>query len=170
MSVLGIVGIQPVVAFERTQAADVARHLRASAQPGDVVTYCPDQLGPSVSRLLPASLGVSQLTYPKAQDPNFVDWVDYSDTIRATPVLPFAQMLLERAGPGHNVWFVWSAGYKALGHRCEQLLAALGGYRVWGDTVRLDWHSPEHMGLIRFAPGDLYTGPFGDRCTRPPGC
>ena len=170
MALLSVQGIQPVMAYERTQAATVARHLRAAAQPGDVVTYCPDQLGPSVARLLPASLGVTQLTYPRAGDPHFVDWVDYATTIHHTPVLPFAQMLVERAGPAHNVWLVWSAGYKAFGHRCEQLLAALGGFRHWGDTVRLDWHSPEHLGLIRFAPGELFAGPFSQRCTRPPGC
>jgi len=170
MAVLGAQGIQPVMAYERTQAATVARHLRASAQPGDVVTYCPDQLGPSVSRLLPASLGVTQLTYPRAGDPHFVDWVDYAATIRHADVLPFAQMLLSRAGPAHNVWLVWSAGYKSFGHRCEQLLQTLGGYRVWGDSVRLDWHSPEHLGLVRFAPGELYAGPFAQRCIRPPGC
>ena len=170
MALLSVQGIQPVMAYERTQAATVARHLRAAAQPGDVVTYCPDQLGPSVARLLPASLGVTQLTYPRAGDPHFVDWVDYATTIRHTPVLPFAQMLVARAGPAHNVWLVWSAGYKAFGHRCEQLLAALGGFRHWGDTVRLDWHSPEHLGLIRFAPGELFAGPFSQRCIRPPGC
>ena len=68
------------------------------------------------------------------------------------------------------MWLAWSSGYKSFRHRCEQLLAALGGYRSWGDAVRLDWHSPEHLGLIRFAPGDLYTGPFSERCARPPGC
>ena len=170
MAAVGLLGIQPVVALERTQAATVARHLRQSAQPGDVVTYCPDQLGPSVTRLLPASLGLTQLTYPKAQDPHFVDWVDYASTVRHTPALPFAQMLLERAGPDHNVWVVWSGGYRALGHRCEQLLRSLGGYRTSGETVRLNWHSPEHLGLIRFAPGEIYAGPFTERCTRPPGC
>jgi mannosyltransferase len=170
MAVLGLIGVRPVIAYERTQAASVARHLRAAAQPGDVVAYCPDQLGPSVARLLPPSLGLTQLTYPKAQDPHFVDWVDYADTIRATPPLPFARMLLDRAGPSHNVWLVWSLGYKALGHRCEQILQALGGYRVWGDLVRINWGTPEHLGLIRFAAGDLYTGPFAERCMRPPGC
>src|SRR6266567_3480052 len=35
----------------RTQAAQVANAIRAGAKPGDVVLYCPDQLGPSVSRL-----------------------------------------------------------------------------------------------------------------------
>jgi hypothetical protein len=170
MALLGAIGIRPVMAYERTQAATVARHLQAAAQPGDVVAYCPDQLGPSVSRLLPASLGLTQLTYPKADDPHFVDWVDYARAVRHTPVLPFAQSLIDRAGPTHNVWLAWSPGYKAFGHRCEQLLQALGGYRVWGETVRLDKRSPEHIGLVHFPPGDIYAGPFSQRCIRPPGC
>ena len=170
MAGLGVVGIKPVLQYERTQAASVARHLRAKALPGDVVAYCPDQLGPSVSRLLPEDVGVNQITYPKALRPEFVDWVDYAQTIRRTDVLPFAQMLLNRAGPDHNVWLVWSTGYKSLGQRCERLLHALGGYRHWGDQVRISRRSPEKMGLIRFAPGDLYTGPFRQRCLRPPGC
>ena len=163
MGGLGLVGIQPIMAYERTQAARVAAHLGESAQPGDVVVYCPDQLGPSVSRLLPADLGVTQLTYPRAGDPRFVDWVDYADTIKQTPVLPFAQMLLDRAGPDHNVWLVWSIGYKSFGKRCEQLLHALGGYRHWADRVRISRHSPEHLGLIRFDPGarsGLYPRPL----------
>lgn len=170
MGALGVVGIQPVMAYERTQAASVARHLTEAAQPGDVVAYCPDQLGPSVSRLLPADLGVTQLTYPRATGPEFVNWVDYRQTIRGTDVLPFAQMLLERAGPAHNVWLVWSIGYKSFSQRCEQLLHTLGGYRNWGDHVRISRHRPEKMGLIRFAPGELYEGPFSRRCYRPPGC
>ena len=91
----------------------------------------------------------------------FVDWVDYADTIQQTPVLPFAQMLLDRAGPDHNVWLVWSIGYKSFGKRCEQLLHALGGYRHWADRVRISRHSPEHLGLIRFDSG------AGPGCTPP---
>jgi hypothetical protein len=170
MAGLGVVGIQPIMAYERTQAAQVARHLRASAQPGDVVAYCPDQLGPSVTRLLPDSLGLTQITYPKADGPRFVDWVDYADTIKATPVAPFAEMLLERAGPDHTVWLVWSVGYKSFRNRCGQLLQILGGYRTWGDTVRIRSGSPEKLGLIRFHSGSLYEGPYRQRCLRPPGC
>ncbi|HEV8626068.1 MAG TPA: glycosyltransferase family 39 protein [Acidimicrobiia bacterium] len=170
MAGIGVLGIQPVMAYERTQAASVARHLRAEAQPGDVVAYCPDQLGPSVSRLLPADNGITQLSYPRATAPEFVNWVDYRNTIRSTDVLPFAQMLLERAGPAHNVWLVWSTGYKSFGRRCEELLHTLGGYRNWGDHVRINPLRPEKMGLIRFAPGELYEGPFSQRCYRPPGC
>jgi hypothetical protein len=169
MGSLGLIGIQPVVAYERTQAAGVARVLRDSAQAGDVVAYCPDQLGPSVSRLLPPDLGVTQLTYPRAGDPRFVDWVDYADTIRDTPLLPFAQTLLQRAGPDHNVWLVWSIGYKGFGKRCEQLLHALGGYRHWADRVKIRRPSPEHLGLIRFDSG-ARTGLFPARCSVAPGC
>jgi hypothetical protein len=170
MASLGAVGIRPVMQYDRTQAATVARHLVAAAQPGDVVAYCPDQLGPSVSRLLPASLGLTQLTYPKARAPQFVDWVDYATTIHHTPVHDFASQLLGQAGPTHNVWLVWSAGYKAFGHRCEQLLASLSAYRVSGETVRLRWSSPEHMGLIRFDPGRQYDGRISRRCGVAPGC
>jgi len=170
MALLGAVGIRPVVQYERTQAATVARHIRASARPGDVVAYCPDQLGPSVSRLLPASLGLTQLTYPKADGPQFVNWVDYAATIRRTPVLPFGQMLLDRAGPGHSLWLVWSAGYKSLGHRCEQLRATLSGYRTSGDDVHLNWISPEHMGLVRFDPASQYDGSVSHRCSAGKGC
>jgi len=170
MALLGVVGIRPVMVFERTQAASVARHLRAAAQPGDVVAYCPDQLGPSVSRLLPANLGLTQLSYPRGDRPEFVNWVDYAATIKGADVLPFAQQLIDRAGPSHNVWLVWSVGYKSFGHRCTELLQTLSGYRIWGDTVRISPRMPEHLGLIRFAPGELYAGPFSQRCLRPPGC
>jgi hypothetical protein len=133
------------------------------------VAYCPDQLGPSVSRLLPADLGVTQLTYPRAGDPNFVDWVDYAETIRATPVLPFAQTLLDRAGPDNNVWLVWSVGYRSFGKRCEQMLQALSGYRHWADRVKIRWWSPEKLGLARFDSG-ARSGLYPARCSYPPGC
>ena len=170
MAAVGVLGIRPVMAYERTQAATVARQLRASARPGDVVAYCPDQLGPSVSRLLPASLGLTQLTYPRAAAPEFVDWVDYATAIRHTPVIPFAQALLDRAGPDHSLWLVWSGGYRSFGHRCEQLLATLGSYRVSGEDVRLNWGSPEHLGLLRFDPAAQYRGTESRRCSAGRGC
>lgn len=170
MAGTGVAGIQPIMAYERTQAADVARQIRAEAQPGDVVVYCPDQLGPSVSRLVPDSLGLTQITYPKGDSPKLVDWVDYRATIRQTDVTRFARSALEAAGPKGTVWYVWSIGYKSLGKRCEQMLHDLGSYRKWTDQVRIDWHSPEHLGLIRFAPPDPDAAPFTHRCNRPPGC
>ena len=69
-----------------------------------------------------------------------------------------------------TVWYVWSMGYRSLGKRCEQMLHDMGSYRRWTDQVRIDWHSPEHLGLIRFAPADPDAAPFTHRCNRPPGC
>ena len=171
MAGFGVTGIQPIMAYERTQAAEVARQLRAEAEPGDVVVYCPDQLGPSVSRMLPDDLGLQQITYPKADGPKFVDWVDYRATIRKTDPTRFARSALELAGPAHDVWYVWSVGYKSLGHRCEQMLHDLGSYREWTDQVRINPFSPERLGLIRFKHVDADAVPFTHRCNRPPaGC
>src|SRR6185503_16709973 len=40
-----------VATNDRTQAAEIAAALEAQAKPGDVVVYCPDQLGPAVHRI-----------------------------------------------------------------------------------------------------------------------
>ncbi len=46
--VLGLAGSLPNVTTNRTQAGQVAAHVKASGKPGDVIAYCPDQLGPAV--------------------------------------------------------------------------------------------------------------------------
>src|SRR6266567_824254 len=54
LAVVAIIGLGSglrTVLDNRTQAAQAANAIRAGAKPGDVVLYCPDQLGPSVSRL-----------------------------------------------------------------------------------------------------------------------
>ena len=48
----GLFAAQEQNSEPRTQAVQVAADLNAQAQPGDVVVYCPDQLGPAVDRLL----------------------------------------------------------------------------------------------------------------------
>ena len=53
----------------RTQAGQVAAVLNVQAQVGDVVVYCPDQLGPAVDRLLRVQ-GVTQLTFPRRWGPS----------------------------------------------------------------------------------------------------
>ena len=53
---------------QRTQAVQVAAVLNVQAQPGDVVVYCPDQLGPAVDRLLRVP-GVTEITFPRAIGP-----------------------------------------------------------------------------------------------------
>ena len=45
-------------------------------KPGDLVVYCPDQLGPAVHRLAPPGLDEVDVSERSAR-PKFVDWVDY---------------------------------------------------------------------------------------------
>ena len=46
IALFGSIAAGPVVTMQRTQAVQVARILAAHGKPGDVVLYCPDQLGP----------------------------------------------------------------------------------------------------------------------------
>jgi len=126
-SVLGVVGGVRNIAFHRTQAGEVAAAIVADGgQPGDVVAYCPDQLGPDVSRLLPA--GFEQLTFPDGADPRFVNWVDYGPRMQAADPVAYAAEVLRR-GEGHNIWYVWMSGYRTLDKQCEKVNDTLGNAR-----------------------------------------
>ena len=149
--VVGFWGIAPNVFGDRTSAARVAAALRAGVRPGDVVAYCPDQLGPSVSRLLPVSLR-GGVTFPRGTPPEVVDWVDYAQVNKAGDPTAFATMLLDRAGPTGTVWVVWAPGYRTFKDKCQGVLGTL-------DLARRDNTRPvklpknfEHPGLIRFPP------------------
>ncbi|MGZ4689163.1 MAG: glycosyltransferase family 39 protein [Acidimicrobiia bacterium] len=148
--VLGLVGGWRTVETERTQAGRVATAIVNGAQPGDVVGYCPDQLGPAVSRLLPSALGVRQYTFPGTSSPQRVDWVDYEERVAAADPAQFASALMKRAGTG-AVWFVTSSGYRPFELRCETILSDLGAARGAGQTlVASDTGIFEHMGVVRF--------------------
>ncbi|HEX4430586.1 MAG TPA: glycosyltransferase family 39 protein, partial [Frankiaceae bacterium] len=57
MALFGTLAAGPVVTAQRTQAVQVARILSKQAVPGDVVLYCPDQLGPAIAREINAGRG-----------------------------------------------------------------------------------------------------------------
>jgi mannosyltransferase len=109
----------------RTQAVQVAAVINAQAQPGDVVVYCPDQLGPAVSRLIDVP-GLTQLTFPRAIGPDRVDWVDYLRVIASTNVYQFAQQVTARVPAGRTLWLVWRDGYPGFGGDCGYLQSWLG--------------------------------------------
>jgi len=149
--VLGFAACVPNVVGDRTSAARVASALRDRAQPGDVVAYCPDQLGPSVSRLLPAS-GLDQLTFPRSGPPQFVDWVGYEAASKASSPAAFARMLVERAGT-RDVWLVWAPGYRTFKDKCQGLLGNLDlARRNNTRPVKLPSKNFEKPALIRFPP------------------
>ena len=98
---------------------------------GDLVAYCPDQLGPGVSRVLHAP--VQQVTYPRWGSPRFVDWVDYARANKQSDPIAFARRLVTSAGP-HQIFLVWARGYRTLRGRCTVLAAQLTALRPGQET------------------------------------
>jgi hypothetical protein len=150
---LGFIGGVHNVVTDRTQIGKVATAIRAGAQPGDVVLVCPDQLGPSVHRLLPPSLGLVQLSYPTLGDPSVVDWRDYADRNAAEDPVAIADDAIALARGAHAVWLVDNTGYKTYEGQCEaveaELNAKLGGEQLLviddGDTFF------EHASLLQYS-------------------
>jgi hypothetical protein len=140
------------ITTDRTQAGQLAALIRAQIQPGDVVGYCPDQLGPALSRLLPPR--VVQVTFPRETGPTFVDWVDYAKHVRAADPVHFAELLDRMAGSGHTVWMVWAGQYRTLGTDCEQINARLATLRPDANQLREadTEHFFEHANLVRYGP------------------
>ena len=107
-----------VITYERTQMDDLASIIERQGQPGDVVVYCPDQLGPAGSHALDGDF--DEVTYPDLGDPRFVDWVDYGERNAASDPEAFVGEVLERA-EGHTVWLAWSPEYITLETQCSQV-------------------------------------------------
>ena len=149
---LGFWATIPNVVGDRTSAARVASAINAGAKPGDVVAYCPDQIGPSVNREIRAD-GLIHLTFPRATGPELVDWVDYEKFSRPAKTAPFAQMLSDRAGPAHDVWLVWAPGYRTFGNKCSKLIEDLDDIRPDNTrVVEVSTKNFERPGLVRFRP------------------
>ncbi len=151
----GVVSCLQNVNTQRTQATQVAAVLNAQAHPGDVIAFCPDQLGPSVFRLTAHSARFDMVTFPRGTGPQFVDWVDYLSAVNAGNPTAFASSLLQRAGR-HDVWLVWQVGYQGFSAKCSQVAADLlhapgvGGHNFITDHPK---HFYEPMNLTEFAPG-----------------
>ena len=150
--VLGLVGGWRNAGDERSQAGEVADAIEAGLAPGDVVAFCPDQLGPGVTRLLPE--GTDTVVFPTGEDGSRVDWVDYEERNEAAEPVPFARGLLERAdAAGATVWYVWSPNYRTFGTSCEALEEELGATgRTGTRLVERDRSVPERAWLTRYGP------------------
>ena len=150
-SLFGIVVSTTNNTTNRTEAALVASVVNKEANPGDLVVYCPDQLGPAVDRLLHAP--VQQATFPRGIGPERVNWVDYRQVMADTSVQQFGQKMLTLAGTGHAIWYVWRADYPGTDHKCTQLLSLFQALRpVNQELVHVDSHNYyEHEALVRFA-------------------
>jgi mannosyltransferase len=152
--VAGLAGAIPNITTNRTQAGQVAAALAPRAQPGDVIAYCPDQLGPAVNRLLPSGR-YQQITFPRGTGPTYVNWVDYATASHKGSPVRFAQQLESMAGPNHQIFVVWFGGYQTFGEKCEQVLQTLGYDKSLQPTTLITGHSAQFyqpMGLVQYAP------------------
>jgi hypothetical protein len=145
---LGLVGGLRSTIEQRTQAGQVAAVLRADAHDGDLVVYCPDQLGPSVHRLVQP--GLAEVTYPAFRAPALVDWTDYTKRLDATDPSAFAAEVLRRAGD-HTIWVVTGPGYQNLDGACEQVTASLAASRSISQRVAPNDDYFEKPGLQQFS-------------------
>jgi hypothetical protein len=159
--VLGLIGSARNVSTPRTQAGTVARTIAAHAHPGDVVVYCPDQLGPATHRVLARSAITRRLverTYPvvapSSRVVGLVDWVDYVERLdRITPERA-ADATLALASQKATIWLVTSPGYITHDGRCIPYLRAIvdRGHRTAHELVTVDPDVYEHAGLYELAP------------------
>jgi mannosyltransferase len=145
---IGIVSAARNVSDERTQAAQSADVIRAEARPGDLVVYCPDQVGPDVSRLL-EGMDLRQRTFPDGDRPERVNWVDYEDRLAAADPAAFGRRMLREAGDS-TIWYVSSGGYRNVVGKCEALGATLGDTRAAEVRVLPDEDVFELMGLTSY--------------------
>jgi mannosyltransferase len=120
------------VTYLRSEGRVAAQAVNAAAAPGDVVAFCPDQLGPAFSRSMRTD--VERLVYPTLAPPDRVDWVDYAKRNAAANPEDVAAELLARAG-GHQIFLVWQPDYHTFEGQCEALLNALGAARPSNSTL-----------------------------------
>jgi mannosyltransferase len=147
--VVGLVASLEEVLEVRTQAPDVAAAIEARSTPGEVVAYCPSQLGPGVSRLLPDDR--REVTFPDLDGASRVNWTDYLEHVRRGDPRAFAAALLERAGDG-PLWVVWAGGHRGLGRKCEDVVQAVEAARPEPTVVLTPKGNRESSWLYRFPP------------------
>ena len=120
---------------------------RFNAKPGDLVIYCPDQLGPSTARELD-DLPVEQLTFPRLEGPERVDWVDYKSRQDKVDPDQFARKVLDRAD-GHQIFYAFYDGYSTSKKTCPAILNAFSRERP-AEQLSSDTSSYEPAYLYRF--------------------
>ena len=154
----GLASAIPDIWTSRTQAGEVAATLARQGRPGDVVGFCPDQIGPGVNRLLPAGR-YHEITFPRDTGPEFVNWVDYAAASNRGQPSAFATRLETMSAHSHQIWFVWAPGYQTFGTKCEQIEAYLLEDPAFRSHLMFtygqgsdSWITYEKMALMRFTP------------------
>jgi uncharacterized membrane protein len=147
--VLALAALGHNVRDQRTRADDVAAAIERRAGAHDLVVVCPDQLGPSLTRVLDQDHSdLEVVRYPDLGDPRIVDWRDYADRNDHADPQRFVREVLERAGD-HPVWVVWNGSYRTLQGQCEAVVNYLSAARGQTPTSKPFLGAFETQQLIR---------------------
>jgi hypothetical protein len=150
----GLIGSFQNIDTQRTQSEKVATVINTMAKPGDIIAFCPDQLGPDVYRVVDHTARYTMVTFPRGTGPAFVDWVNYAKTVHAASATAFAAKLVAEAGTTHRIWLVWQPGYQTYGVKCQVLATTLlnqptlGGH-TWVTDNPTKYYEP--MNLTEYA-------------------
>jgi mannosyltransferase len=107
----------------RSEAGVVAAKINQYARSGDIVLFCPDQLGPAVVNLLKP--GLQEISFPAYKNPSpaYVDWIDYAKRNENANYQNFVNMILSKHPKA--IYYVWEEGYLTYGTDCESIHGAL---------------------------------------------
>lgn len=147
---LAAVGIGVNSVEDRTQGADHAAAINEQGRAGDVVAFCPDQLGPATVRDLDD--GYDTVVLPSFDPAERVDWVDYADRNATADADEVARRLLERSGDA-TIWMVYRGGYRTYDDFCETVHAILAAERPGARPVIDERDVFEPARLTAFPPG-----------------
>jgi mannosyltransferase len=148
-ALLAVAALGHNVRDQRTRADDIAHVITSDGTDADLVVVCPDQLGPSLSRVLDQERSpVTVVPYPGAGDAHLVDWRDYAERNAKADPAAFARGVLTRAD-GAPIWVVWSGTYRTLKGQCEQVVAGIA--KVRGEQPGVPFTGAfESATLVRF--------------------
>jgi len=110
---------------DRSQGQEAAQAIDAGIVEGDIVLFCPDQVGPATVRYLRTS--AERRAFPSG-DGELVNWNDYLETVAATNPTELAREVSEAAG-SKSVWLVMGSGYRLIDPACATLSSELANLR-----------------------------------------
>ena len=134
-ALLSLIGLFVVFRLVRSEAGDVATVVR-SRTPSALVITCPDQLGPSVARAL-SGPGYDIRSYPRLDDPRYVDWVDYAERNDANDPVKIGDAVARLAGP-RPIVIVYRDDFLTLKGQCGHLIERILAHRPGHPIVQSD--------------------------------
>lgn len=130
---------------DRSQGQDAAHTIDATVTDGDIVLFCPDQVGPATVRYLRTT--AERRAFPSG-DGYLVNWTDYLATAAATDPEALAAAA-SNAAKDRSVWLVLGSGYRNIDPSCARLRDGLARQRP--TEVRLTAREVfEPMTVLRF--------------------